>query len=235
VRYRGSALGFLWTFLNPLLTMAVYSLVFSVYMRNPMKNYTGFLFVGLLPWIWFSTAMTSGTSSISDRRDLINKVKFPPQLLPAVVIGSAFCNYLLSLPLMVLLLLVSGNDIRVHVLWFPLIALLQLVFSTGLVYVTSSINVVFRDLQHIVVNLLQFVFFLTPVIYSVEQIPEKYREMLLLLNPMATLVGSYQDIFFYGREPNWRGLLVFAGLAWTSFFLGSHFLGARRESFAESV
>ncbi len=235
VRYRGSVLGFLWTFLNPLLSMAVYSLVFSVYMRNPMENYTYFLFVGLLPWMWFGTCVSSGTSSISDRRDLVSKVRFPPQTLPVVVILSSLCNYLLSLPLMFGLALLTGASVSWTIVTFPLIVAVQLLFTTGLVYVTSSINVVFRDLQHILPNLLQFAFFLTPVLYSAEQIPERYRELLLKANPMATLIGAYQDVFFHGRLPDFIGLGIVASGSVLLLVVGSKVMALRRESFAEVV
>lgn len=234
-RYRGSVLGFLWTFLNPLLSMAVYSLVFSVYLRNPMENYTYFLFVGLLPWMWFGTCITTGTSSISDRRDLISKVRFPPQILPMVVILAALANYLLSLPLMFALALLTHTKIAWTIVLFPLIVVVQATLSIGLVYVTSSINVVFRDLQHIIPNLLQFFFFLTPVLYSSEQIPEKYRVLLLSLNPMATIICAYQDLFFYGRLPDFVALANVAAIAVVLFFVGSRLMAARRENFAEAV
>src|SRR3954454_12787431 len=99
-RYRNSVLGFLWTFLNPMLHMAVYALLFKVYMRQNIPNYTYFMFIGLLPWIWFSTSIGSGASAISDRRDLLTKVRFPAQVLPAVVVTTNLLNYLFALPLM---------------------------------------------------------------------------------------------------------------------------------------
>src|SRR5919201_7996 len=107
-RYRGSVLGFLWTFLNPTLLMLVYSLVFSVYTRNAIPHYTYFLFVGLLPWIWFSSSVGGGASAISDRRDLLTKVRFPAQVLPATVVATNLLNYALSLPLLLLLGLFFG-------------------------------------------------------------------------------------------------------------------------------
>src|SRR5688572_16758110 len=90
-RYRNSVLGFLWTFLNPTLQMVVYTLVFSVFMRQNIQSYTYFMFVGLLPWIWFSTSVGAGASAISDRRDLLTKVRFPAQVLPASVVVTNLC------------------------------------------------------------------------------------------------------------------------------------------------
>ena len=100
-RYRGSALGFLWTFVNPLLLMGVYGLVFGIIQRNTIPHYTYFIFVGLLPWLWFGSSVGLGASTISDRRDLLTKVRFPAQVLPTTVVATNLVNYLLSLPLMI--------------------------------------------------------------------------------------------------------------------------------------
>src|SRR5262249_34092832 len=133
-RYRGSVLGFLWTFLNPTLLMLVYALVFNVFLKQQMKNFLYFLFVGLLPWIWFSSSIALSSSSISDRRDLLTKVRFPAQVLPATVVVTNLCNYLLSLPLMFVL----GACFRVwpdwHVVVFPIVLAVQLVFTLALAY-----------------------------------------------------------------------------------------------------
>jgi lipopolysaccharide transport system permease protein len=235
VRYRGSVFGFLWTFLNPLLLMMVYSLVFSVYNRSPSPHYTYFLFVGLLPWGWFATSLLTGTQSISDRRDLVSKVKFPPQILPMTVIGSALVNYLLSLPLMFGLSLMHDIKFGWSLVCFPFILMVQMLLTTGIVYITSSINVVFRDLQHILSNLVTFLFFLTPVLYSTDQIPEKWRPYVTKLNPMAELMDFYRNIFFEGRWPSFERLGTLALISSAVFFVGCWFMNTRREGFAESV
>ena len=131
-RYRGSVLGFLWTFLNPTLLMLVYGLVFSVYMRQSIPNYLYFMFVGLLPWIWFSSSVASGASSVSDRRDLLTKVRFPAQVLPATVVSTNLINFVLSLPLMFILGAVHGVWPTWHVIALPVIILIQLCLTLGL-------------------------------------------------------------------------------------------------------
>src|SRR5690606_32544962 len=153
-RYRGSVLGFLWTFLNPTLLMLVYGLVFSVYMRQSIPNYLYFMFVGLLPWIWFSTSVVSGASSISDRRDLLTKVHFPAQVLPATVVTTHLVNFLLSLPLMFVLGAVHGIFPSWHLLALPFVVAVQLCLTLGVAYLVAALNVTFRDLQHIVGNLI---------------------------------------------------------------------------------
>src|SRR5215510_5247785 len=131
-RYRGSVLGFLWTFLNPTLLMVAYALVFGVFMRNPMKHYVFFLFVGLLPWTFFSSSVGVGASSISDRRDLLTKVRFPPQVLPATVVATNLCNYLLSMPLMFALGAYFGVWPSWHVAAYPVVLGVQILFTLAL-------------------------------------------------------------------------------------------------------
>lgn len=234
-RYRGSALGFLWTFLNPTLLMLVYALVFKVYMRQSMEHYTLFLFTGLLPWTWFSTSIIGGASAISDRRDLLTKVKFPPQVLPATVVFTNAFNYLLSLPLVFGLTLLSGAQLTLHFLFLPVIFLVQLVFTLAVTYAVSAINVTFRDLQHIVVNLVTLAFFLTPVVYPLSSIPVQYRELALYLNPMADMVTAYQDILYYHRLPSAIPLLNTGVVSLAILMVSSVYFNRRREDFAERV
>lgn len=234
-RYRGSVLGFLWTFLNPTLLMLVYALVFSVYLRQRISNYTYFMFVGLLPWIWFSATVGAGASTISDRRDLLTKVRFPAQVLPATVVLTNLVNFLLSVPLMLALGAFFGVYPTVHALAFPLVVLIQLLFTLALAYVISALNVFFRDLQHIVTNMITLWFFLTPVLYSVETIPARYRQWALVLNPMATLVTSYQDILYEHRWPNLPHLLGLLFFSMALLWGASAIFERRREEFAELI
>ncbi|MHB8419006.1 MAG: ABC transporter permease [Myxococcales bacterium] len=234
-RYRGSLLGFFWTFLNPLLLMGVYALVFSVFLQQQIPHYTYFMFVGLLPWIWFSTAVLSGTSSLSAKRDLLTRVKFPPQVLPAVVILSELCNYLLAVPLMIGLGLLSGIAPGPAALFFPLIVALQTLFTVAVVLATSALNVFYRDLQHVLNNLMTLWFFLVPVVYSSTSIPAAFRVPVILADPMAVVITSYQRIFYEGRAPDFTALGVAAALS-IGILVGSLALfETRRDEFAEFV
>jgi lipopolysaccharide transport system permease protein len=235
-RYRGSILGFLWTFLNPTLHMLVYTLLFTVVMRQNIPNYAFFMFVGLLPWIWFSTSVGAGASAISDRRDLMTKVRFPAQVLPSTVVATNLVNYVLSLPLMLGLGAFFGVWPTWHVIAFPLVMLIQCSFTLGVVYIVSAINVTFRDLQHIVQNLLTLWFFASPVLYQVSSVSDAgIRTLLTLVNPVAILITSYQAIFYEHRLPDALPLAVL-GLASTALLWGaSQLFEARREDFAESI
>jgi lipopolysaccharide transport system permease protein len=230
-RYRASVLGFLWTFLNPTIQMAVYSLVFGVVMKNSDPHYPYVIFAGLLPWIYFASSVTAGTTSVSDRRDLLTKVRFPAQVLPATVVLTNLVNYVLSLPLL------FGLGLLFHVLptWHCVlvvpIVLLQTLFTLAVAYALSSLNVAFRDLQHIVTNLIQLMFFGTPIVWDVTQAPRWY----FYANPMAALVRAYRDIFVAQQIPNPNPLIAVALISFALLLIGSTVFERRREEFAELV
>jgi lipopolysaccharide transport system permease protein len=234
-RYRGSALGFLWTFINPLLLMGVYALVFGVIQKTSIEHYTYFLFVGLLPWIWFSTALGAGASTISDRRDLLTKVRFPAQVLPTTVVVTNLVNYLLSLPLMIALGLSVGVYPSWHVVTFPLIVAVQLVFTLALAFLVSALNVSFRDLQHIINNVLTLWFFVTPILYIPNAVPGALRRIVLIANPMAVLINSYHGVFYEHRLPHWRALTAVTIGSILLLAVSARVFEARREEFAELI
>jgi homopolymeric O-antigen transport system permease protein len=233
-RYRGSFLGFLWTFLNPLLLLGVYALVFNFYLRIRIEHYAGFMFVGLLPWIWFSSSLLEGTYSITAGGSLVTKVLFPSQVLPSVKILANLLNYLLSLPILFVFLWVMGIFPQWPLLWLPAVIFLHLLFIEGLVLILATINVYFRDVQHILANLLTLWFFLTPILYPLSQVPAPFGKWVLL-NPMAQITLAYQDIFFYKQNPNLKILLTFLGLSLLLLGAGMIFFERYKETFAEKI
>lgn len=235
-RYRGSVLGFLWTFLNPTLQMAVYSLMFGVILQQDIPHYPYFIFIGMLPWIYFSSSVLSGASAISDRRDLLTKVRFPAQVLPATVVMTNLINYLLSLPLMVGLGLLSGATPTWHAIFFVPIVLVQTLFTIAVTYVLSALNVAFRDLQHIVTNLITLAFFATPILWPITRVnSDLVRKLLTYGNPMAAMSTAYRDIFYVHQIPNWRPLVAVALLSLALLWVASGIFERRREEFAELV
>ena len=211
-RYRGSVLGFLWTFLNPLLLMAIYSLVFSVYMRVDLPHYPIFVFAGLLPWMWFSTAIASGAGAVVEGASLIKRVAFPPHVLPAVTVLATLVNFLLGLPLLLAFMLGFGVPIRMAVLAVPLIIAIQLVFTASVATIMSLLNVRYRDLQHLLASAMTLWFFVTPVLYPTSLVPPSFQP-LLILNPMTSIVLAYQDALYHGRFPSLEHLALAAAFA----------------------
>ena len=212
MRYRGSVLGFLWTFLNPLLMIVTYTLVFSVFMRVPMANYPAFLLTGLLPWLWFGSSLNAAAMSVVEGAGLLKKVFFPPQILPAVAVVSNFVNYFLSLPLLFALVLLLGIPIGWPVLAIVPIAAIQMLLTYGLALAVSALTVRYRDVAPLLANVVILWFFLSPVIYPAEQVPAQFTA-LLAFNPMAPLMVAYQDAVFRRAMPDWGSLGAVAVVA----------------------
>ena len=235
-RYRGSFLGFLWSFLNPLCLIAVYTLVFKHYIRFETEDaYPLFLLTGLLPWIWFSSAVVEATASISSGGNLITKAMFPPQILPTVSVLTHLANYLFALPILLIFLFVAGRLPGVMILCLPVLIIVELILILGLAYLFSALNVFYRDVQHVLGNLFSLLFFLTPVIYPLSTIPEKHRNLALLLNPLSSLMEMYREVVLHNKAPEILPLLWIIVFSCFVFFLGSFVFNRNRESFAEYV
>lgn len=234
-RYRGSALGFVWSFLNPLFLIATYSLVFRYYIRfDSIENYTLFLFTGLLPWIWFSTGLLEATGSISAGGSLITKSLFPAHVLPVVSVLTNFANLIFALPLLLAFQLISGVGWSLVMLWLPVVLCLELVFLTGLSLALAALNVYYRDVQHILGNVMTFWFFLCPVLYSSETIPDRFK-FTLWLNPVALFTSLYHDMFFSGTAISLMEVTYLFVVSAVTFSFGNWVFNRYRDNFAELV
>lgn len=206
-RYKGSVLGFLWTFLNPLLQLGVYTLVFSVIMRSGIEKYYLFLFVALVPWLFFSSSVSGGCQCILGNKNLVSKIYFPREVLVISHVTTGFVNMLYSFVVVFLVILFSGVPIRLGALvWLPLIMCLEYLLALGIAFIVSSVTVYFRDMEHIMGIVVMAWQFLTPIMYPLEQIPEQIRPYFSL-NPMTQIIVAYRDILFYGRVPQVATLL----------------------------
>jgi lipopolysaccharide transport system permease protein len=239
-RYRGSVLGFFWSFINPLLLLVVYSFVFTVVLPGThppeIEPYALFLFCGILPWTWFSSSLTEAANSLMAGGNLIKKVLFPAEILPIVSVLANMMHFFFGLPILVAFLLYFRPTITiVEVLWFPVVVAVQLVFTLGLSLLLAALTVHFRDIKDILSNLLTLWFFATPIIYPMAAAPEGGRRFLNL-NPFTHLAISYQEILFYsGPFGHWKWLLALL-IASVGLFLFGYFLFDRlRDSFAEEV
>ncbi len=234
-RYRASVLGFLWTFLNPTLNMVVYVVVFGYFMKAGVQRYPYYLFCGLLPWIYFSSSVIGGTTSVSDRRDLLTKVRFPAQVLPATVVATNMANFLLSLPLLLLLGAAYGDYPTWHALFGIPVLLVQTLFTLAVTYFLSALNVAFRDLQHIVGNLVQMAFFITPVLWPLKNLEPQQQQWVIYGNPLASLIQAWRDIFYDHTLPDLAPLGYVTGVSLVLMFLSALVFERRREEFAELV
>jgi len=242
-RYRGTVLGFFWSFFNPLLLMVVYTVVFGFILkpRDPSLGegpwvYALFLFAGILPWTWFSSSLNDSANVLMINGNLIKKILFPAEILPIVSVTSNFIHFLFGLPILLIFLFVFGKPPTVYILLLPAVILVQYIFTLGFGLLLSALTVHFRDIKDILSNLLTFWFFSTPIVYSLgmlQNAPTLRR--ILDLNPMTHVIGGYHDCLFYGQPFDWIKLgltLVFSLL----FFLAGYAVFDRlRDSFPEEV
>lgn len=212
LRYRGSLLGFAWTLLNPVIFMAIYTLVFSVYLRVTIPHYALYLLAGLVPWTWLSGAVTMGTSSILDGRFYVGKTLFPTIVLVAVPVVSNAVNFLLSLPILLFFALLMHVHWGLPLLFLPLLICIQFIMISGFVLLLATANVFYRDFQQLITYGLTAMMYLTPIFYLRSQVPLRFRP-LIVWNPLAGLMSGYQDVFYANRFPNPADLaysLIFA-------------------------
>lgn len=200
-RYKGSFLGFLWTFVNPLLQLIIYTIVFSTIMRVNVEQFYIYLFVALIPWIFFTSAVQGGATSILSGKDLIKKIYFPRLIIPISVVNAAFMNMIFSMVIVFSALIISGIGLSKYIFLLPIIMLLEYLLALGLAFIFSALNVFFRDLEHILGIVIMGWFYLTPIVYTVDMIPEKYLG-IFYLNPMTSIIMAYRDILYYKQMPH---------------------------------
>ena len=206
VRYRSSVLGFFWSWLNPLLMMTVFTVVFTVMVPNlAIPKFPVFVLCALLPWNFFNAAVTSAMNSIVHNAHLTKKVYFPREILPISTVLSNLVNFLLSLPVLFLFVVLFGVPLTPCLLFLPLIVLVQVAFATGVALVLSTLNVFYRDTVVIMEVVMQAWFFLTPIFYPAELLPEwktlwgvalPVRRLTYILNPMASIIASYRTVLY---------------------------------------
>lgn len=234
-RYKGSILGFLWTFLNPLFQLLVYTMVFSVIMRAGIEDYYIFLFVALIPWIFFSTSVAGGASCILSQQDMVKKIYFPREVLPIAYVTSLFINMLLSFCVVFVVLFFTGYSVRVlGMLCLPLIMLVEYILALGIVMIVSAVTVYLRDLEYLLSIITMAWQFLTPVMYSIDMVPKKVR-WVFGFNPMTSIINAYRDILYYDRVPKMQTLFSAMGLGILLFLIGWFVFDKLQRKFVEEL
>lgn len=239
-RYRGSVLGFFWSFVNPLLLLSIYTFVFTQILEAPRgqhQPYALFMFCGLLPWTWFSSSLVESSTVLISGGNLIRKVLFPAEVLPVVTVFATLVHFCLGLIIVAAAIAyvpevtVTWTDLG----WLPVVMAVQLMLTLGLALLLSVLTVHFRDLRDLVGNLLTLWFWATPIIYPTDIIPERWRP-LLNLNPFTHLAIAYQEVLFVdGPYEGWPRLLLL-GVAAFGVLLGGYFVFDRlRDTLPEVV
>lgn len=207
-KYKGSFLGVLWSFINPLLQVLVYAIVFPYIMKVQTENYLIFLICGIIPWTWFTTVISQGTTCITNNANLIKKVYFPREILPISVVTSGLINFLISCIIILIFVLFSGLGLSWHLIFLPLIAIIQYIISLAIIFLLSAFNVYVKDVEYIVMFIINMLFYATPILYSATTFQGSPLMWIFKINPLAHLINAYRDIFYVHQIPQVTNLLI---------------------------
>jgi ABC-type polysaccharide/polyol phosphate export permease len=239
-RYRGSVLGFFWSFVNPLLLLLIYTFIFTVVMPGVrgagLEPFSLFMFCGILPWTWFSSSLLESSNVLIAGGNLIRKVLFPAEVLPIVTVLAGLVHFLFGLPILAAFFLYYRLPLTTtDLLWLPLVVAIQLILTLGLALVVSALTVHFRDLRDLLANLMTLWFFATPIVYPLSQAPERVRR-LLDLNPFTHLAVAYQQVLFVpGPFEQWPRLLAIGAASVLVLVFGYVVFDRLRDTLAEEV
>lgn len=234
-RYKASALGFLWTFLYPLLQLLIYTVVFSIIMRSGIENFYIYLFVGLVPWNFFSSAVSGGASCVVAQGNLIKKIYFPRAVLPISYVSSMFVNMLFVFGVIFLVLGMSGVGVSFSALcYLPLLFFVEYILALGLCMISSALTVRFRDLEYILSILMMALMYMTPIMYSIDMVPEKLR-IIFLINPMASIIEAYHQILYFKTAPQVSTLTSAAIWGLGSLVVGIFVFEKMQRTFVEEL
>ena len=233
-RYKNSILGVMWSFLNPLLQLAVYAIIFGALLAGGDPTYHIYICVALIPWTYFTTTITQAAFTVIGNADIIKKVYFPREILPISVVTSGAVNFMISTIIILAFLFMAGLGVTPYILLYPVILLIQYLLLIGIAFIVSSITVYFRDLEHIIGVVLMAAFYGTPIVYKLEQLPANLQ-VLMKLNPMTHLINAYRDIFYYQQMPNITALGVLFAIALGLTIIGYFIFKKLQKGFAEEL
>lgn len=232
--YKRSVLGIAWTLISPLLQLLVFAFVFRSVLSVNIPNYASFAFSGLLIWTWTQTTLFQSTGLITSNRPLIRQPGFPIAVLPIITVTTGLIHFLLAMPVLLLFLAIDGVQLTANILLFPLLLILQFVLTVSFAYPLAALNVTFRDTQHTLGVLLQLMFYMLPIFYNLETVPEQLRS-IYLLNPMVILLESYRAILIYGHSPDGRLISLLTLISGVLLPIGYRIFKRQSQRFVEEI
>lgn len=233
-KYKNSFLGVLWSFLNPLLQIIVYALVFQVILKNPKENYAIFICCGLIPWTFFSSTITRTAFTMVENGNILKKVYFPREILPISIVTSELVNFLISTIIILGFVVFGGLGISKYILFYPIVLLAQYLLLIGISLIVSSISVYVRDLQHLIGVAMQLLFYATPIVYSLDSLPDNLM-WILKINPMTYIINGYRDIFYNQTMIDIGPLTVLIGISIVLCIIGYLIFNKLQKGFAEQL
>lgn len=249
-RYKGSVLGFLWTFVNPLLQLLVYTLVFGILFSQNIPKFYLYVFVALIPWLFFSTCLTSGCGAVLDQQGLVTKIYFPREVLPISYVTSQFVNMLYCFVIVMAVYIFSSfvaftSDFQwiipqasfyLPLVSLPLLFIIQYFMCLGMTLFTSAITVYVRDVKHILGIIGMLWMFATPIMWRLDGSKlAKWEWLFCYVNPMGGLIDGYHNILYYGIWPNFTYLAASTGWAILAMVVGMLVFSKAKKRFAEEM
>lgn len=236
IRYKQTALGVFWAILQPAALTLIFSVVFGVFLKINSGDipYPVFAYSALLPWTFFTTAVSFGALSVVNNGNLVTKVYFPREILPFSSVFAAFFDFLMASIIFLIMLIYYkiGITWNLALLFIPMITIL--LFTSGISLILSTLNVLFRDIRFLVPLILQIWLYVTPVIYPLEQVPERYRS-LMLFNPMTSLVESFRIFSIHKGTISLDTIFISVAISLSIFILGYLFFKYRERTFADVI
>ena len=236
VRYKQSLLGVAWAILQPLSIMLIFTMIFSMIARMPSDGlpYPLFSYVALLPWTLLATAFTTAVPSLTANMNLVSKVYFPREILPIAAVAASVVDFLVASLIFIVMMVFYGVSVGPAIVWVPVILLVQLALMLGLTMWASALNVFYRDIRFVVPLVTQLWMYVTPVIYPLSLVPERFRT-LYMLNPMASIVESYRRALLLDEPPDFLNLGISALIALCALCLGYRYFKHAEQRFADLI
>lgn len=239
-RYKGSALGIAWAILTPVVMIAIFTFIFAGIfgarfgINHSHWDYALYLFCGFLPWSMFQESVQQSANTIVTHSNLVKRVVFPLETLPAAQVFAALGNQLFATVALLIATIIVRQRLEITALWLPVVLIPQLLFTLGAAWLIASLGVYLRDIAQGITLLLMAWMYLTPIIYPESIVPDRFRAPIEW-NPFTSLVRSYRHIFLDGVAPDWRGLAYFSAVAVVIFVFGYWWFARTRKGFADVV
>lgn len=233
-KYKNSFLGVLWSFLNPLLQITVYAIIFSMILSNKQEHYAIFLCCGLIPWTFFSSAINKAAFTFVENGNIIKKVYFPREIIPLSVVTSEAVNFLISTIIIIAFVIFGGVGLSKYIIYYPIVMIAQYLIILAISLILSSVCVYLRDLQHFIGVALQLLFYSVPIVYSSDSIPANFQ-WILKYNPMAHIINAYRDIFYNQTMIDMKmiGIIIVVGII--GCIVGYKIFNKLQKGFAEQL
>lgn len=231
-RYKGSIFGFFWVFINPLCQLIIYSTVFSFVFKVGISNFPLYVFVALIPWFFFTFSMQRASTCIYENKEIVKKIYFPRVIIPFSIVTAALINMIYSFIIILLYILVSPAHLSIYAILLPFIIIPNYLFVSAISIIISAVSVYFRDVEYIIGLVTMAWFYGTPIVYSLDIVPEHFR-FLYSLNPMTHIIGYYRDILYFNKFPELSSIMISTAIFAIFFIVALFIFSNLQRKFAE--